>query len=117
MPSAIDLNRPLATLAALTGAAGVALAARASHAAEADLGIAANMLLVHAPVLLIVSLFRGRRLLTIAGIVLLLGLLLFSADLAMRDELHQPLFALAAPIGGAGLILGWLLLALGMWVG
>ncbi len=105
------------TLAGLAGALGVALAARGSHAAEGDLAIAANLLLLHAPVLLGISLLRANRLAQIAGYVLVVALLLFCGDLAMRGELGHPLFPLAAPIGGTGLILAWLLLAAGAWFG
>jgi uncharacterized membrane protein YgdD (TMEM256/DUF423 family) len=40
-----------------------------------------------------------------------IGLLLFCGDLACRDFLGQPLFAMAAPTGGTILMGGWLLLA------
>lgn len=110
------LNRPLMTLAALAGALGVAAAARGQHAGEADLAIAANMLLIHAPVLLVLSLVTGRRVLQIAAYVLLAGLVLFAGDLAMRAELGHALFPLAAPLGGIGLIVGWLGIAVGAWL-
>ena len=110
------LNRPMMTLAALAGGLGVAAAARGQHMSEADLGIAANMLLVHAPVLLFVSLI-GRRLTQIAGYVLVVGLVLFAGDLAMRAEFGHALFSLAAPLGGGALIIGWLVLAMSAWVG
>ena len=110
-------NRPLMTVAALLGALGVAGAARGLHGGEADLSVAANMLLLHAPVLLVIGLLRGRRLIQIAGWVLVVALLLFAGDLAARDELHRPLFAFAAPVGGGGMLLGWVLLAVGVWMG
>jgi uncharacterized membrane protein YgdD (TMEM256/DUF423 family) len=110
------LNRPLMTLAALAGALGVAAAARGQHGNEADLSIAANMLLLHAPVLLVLSLVAGRRVLQIAAYVLVVGLVLFAGDLAMRAELGHALFPLAAPLGGIGLILGWVGVAVGAWM-
>ena len=110
-------NRPLMTVAALLGALGVAGAARGLHGGEGDLSIAANMLLLHAPVLLVVGLLRGRHLTQVAGWVLVVALLLFAGDLAVRAELHHPLFAFAAPIGGGGMLLAWVLLAVGVWVG
>ena len=48
---------------------------------------------------------------------LILALLLFAGDLVMRGELGRSLFPLAAPIGGVGLIGGWLLLAVSALVG
>jgi uncharacterized membrane protein YgdD (TMEM256/DUF423 family) len=117
MLSKADVSRPMLTLAGLAGALGVALAARGSHAAEGDLAIAANFLLLHAPVLLGISLLVTNRLTQIAGYVLVIALLLFCGDLAMRSELGRPLFAFAAPIGGVGLIVGWLLLAASAWLG
>jgi len=117
MLSRDDVSRPLLSLAGVSGALGVALAARGSHAAEGDLAIAANFLLLHAPVLLGLAMFKANRLSQVAGYVLVVALLLFSGDLAMRGELGHPLFAFAAPIGGAGLILAWLLVAISGWVG
>src|ERR1700712_1857096 len=94
-----DVSRTMLTLAGLAGALGVALAARGSHAAEGDLAIAANFLLLHAPVLLGIALLRANRLAQIAGYVLAAALLLFCGDLAMRSELAHSLFAFAAPVG------------------
>ncbi len=39
------------------------------------------------------------------------GLALFSGDLAMRALAGQPIFRMAAPIGGGTLILAWIALA------
>ena len=112
-----DVNRALLTAAALIGAAGVALAAKGSHANQPDSLIAGAFLLVHAPVLLGLSLLVRNRLTQIAAYVLVVALLLFAGDLAALDQLHHPLFPLAAPIGGGGLMLGWLVLAVSAWVG
>ena len=109
-------NRPLMTLAAVAGALGVAAAARGQHAGEGDLAIAANMLLIHAPVLMVLSLVAGRRVLLFVVYVQLAGLALFAGDLAMRAELGHALFPLAAPLGGIGLIVGWLGIAVGAWM-
>jgi uncharacterized membrane protein YgdD (TMEM256/DUF423 family) len=104
--------RLLLVAAGLCGALGVAAAARASHAGDDNLGIAANFLLLHAPVLIGLSLMTASRVAVAAGIVLLLGLVLFAGDLAARSLLGGALFPLAAPLGGGGLIVGWLLVAL-----
>jgi uncharacterized membrane protein YgdD (TMEM256/DUF423 family) len=104
------VNRALLVLAGLCGAAGVALAARASHAGGAEAAIAANFLLFHAPALIGLSLVP-RRMATIAGYVLAAGVALFAGDLVSRDLVGHALFAFAAPAGGGALILGWLLLA------
>jgi uncharacterized membrane protein YgdD (TMEM256/DUF423 family) len=107
MPAA---NRFLVAAAGLCGALGVAAAAAASHGGKADLAIAANFLLMHAPVLLGLGLLQGRLALAAAA-VLTAGLVLFAGDLAMRDLAGTPLFLFAAPLGGGALIIGWLLLA------
>ena len=39
------------------------------------------------------------------------------SDLVALDQLHHSLFPLAAPLGGAGLMLGWVMLAASAWVG
>ena len=105
------MYRPFLALAGLLGAAGVAIAAAASHGGDPNLGIAANFLLFHAPALLGLSLVPRSRLLLVAGYVLLFGLAVFCGDLAMRSATGNALFPLAAPIGGSTLILGWLLVA------
>ena len=105
------VSRPHLVLAGLAGAAGVALAARGSHGGEANLAIAANFLLIHATALIGIALLVANRIAFAAGYVLVVGLVLFCGDLVMRAQFGMPLFPLAAPAGGIGLILGWLLLA------
>ena len=82
-----------------------------------DLGIAANFLLFHAPALIGIALLAGNRVATAGGWVLVVGLVLFAGDLVMLTERGASPFALAAPIGGSLLILGWLLVALSPFVG
>ena len=103
-------SRALLLIAGLSGAAGVALAARGTHAAEGEVSIAANFLLLHAAVFIGISLLPN-RLSQIAGYVLFVALILFAGDLVLRGEYGHSLFPLAAPAGGIGLIVGWLLLA------
>lgn len=107
---------PLMIAGALCGAVGVALAARGSHTADGNISIAANFLMLHASALLVIGFIARGRVTVAAGWVLLAGLLLFSGDLVARSTMAQPLFPLAAPIGGIGLIGGWLLLALALIV-
>lgn len=104
-------SRLLLVAAGLCGALGVATAAAASHGGDDNLGIAANFLLLHAPVLIGLSLMTWNRVVVAAGVVLLIGLVLFAGDLAARSQLGGALFPMAAPLGGGGLILGWLLVA------
>ncbi len=101
--------RPLIVVAGLFGALGVAAAARGSHGGDDNLGIAANFLLLHAPVLIGLSILAASRMAVIAGAVLGLGVALFAGDLAMRAFTGNALFPLAAPIGGGTMILGWIL--------
>jgi uncharacterized membrane protein YgdD (TMEM256/DUF423 family) len=100
--------RVLIAVGGLCGAAGVALSAAAAHSAGANLGIAASFLLAHAPVFLVIGLIGGNRVLLLAAAVLLVGVLLFAGDLAMRDYAGTRLFPMAAPAGGTIMILGWL---------
>ena len=113
------LDRALVALACLAGLLGVALSAAAAHIPGADsLKTAAQFLLFHAPAILALTglgvlglaqpaLARG------AAGLLVLGLLLFCGDLSVRTWLQQPLFPMAAPIGGFALMGGWLLGAIG----
>ncbi len=107
---------------ALAGALGVAASARASHGGGENLTIAAQFLLFHAPVLLAlaglirVSLVGPRAAAVVLGLFLA-GLALFSGDLAMRALAGQPIFRMAAPLGGSTLILAWIALAVSAFTG
>ncbi|GAK68970.1 hypothetical protein RRU01S_03_01380 [Agrobacterium rubi TR3 = NBRC 13261] len=100
-------------LSGILGAAGVALAAAATHTgATYMLGNASAMCLAHAPILL--GLYLGwERIRTAvpAAILLGLGTMVFAGDLVSRHFTESGLFPMAAPIGGLGMILGWLALA------
>jgi uncharacterized membrane protein YgdD (TMEM256/DUF423 family)/predicted kinase len=109
----------LATVAALLGVAGVALAALSTHADGGELGrTAAQFLILHAGVLIGVTAHarvadrRTARALLGAGAALALGTLVFSGDLTVRAFADARLFPMAAPIGGALMILSWIALSL-----
>jgi uncharacterized membrane protein YgdD (TMEM256/DUF423 family) len=109
----------LSLLAALMGAAGVALAAASTHSGGGEFGRTASQFLVlHAATLLGVaagartgSVARARRLL-LAGAALALGTVLFAGDLSWRAFEGARLFPFAAPSGGSLMILSWAALAL-----
>lgn len=105
------ISRILTFAGGLCGVAGVALSAMAAHRGGASTGTAASFLLMHAPAFLAIGLIGGNRLLRIGGLALLAGLVVFSADLLMRDVLETRLFPMAAPIGGSLLIIGWVIIA------
>jgi uncharacterized membrane protein YgdD (TMEM256/DUF423 family) len=104
----------LVIAAGLLGAAGVALAAAASHGGEPRLlASAAALSLAHAPALLgLASLSEKSRLLLPAGLLLALGTMLFAADLTLRATAGSALFPMSAPIGGFGMIAGWVVVAI-----
>ena len=110
-------DRILIALGAIAGLAGVALSAAAAHVTGAgSLETAARFLLFHAPALLALAALSGTRLVhpglgRAAGFALVLGLGLFSGDLALRALQGVPLFPMAAPSGGVILMLGWVLIA------
>lgn len=107
------MRRVLVALAGLLGAAGVGTAAMASHGENAgNLAAISAMALAHAPVLLMLGLVGRGRVLAIVGHILAAGCAIFITDLALRHWVGAPLFPGAAPIGGAGMILGWLGLVL-----
>jgi uncharacterized membrane protein YgdD (TMEM256/DUF423 family) len=102
------MRRVLVGVAGLLGAIGVATAAMASHGEDVrNLAAISAMALAHAPVLLVLGLVGRRRVLSIAGLVLGAGCVIFVSDLAMRHWGGIPLFPGAAPVGGGGMILGW----------
>ena len=105
----------LAALAALMGAAGVALAALAHHNNGDELArLASEFLILHAAALMGVSAHAARapRALVFAGVALALGTLLFAGDMTLRAFAGDRLFPMAAPIGGSLMIVSWLALAL-----
>lgn len=115
MPLSIRL---LPVLAGLFGAAGVALAAAASHAGDTHLlGNASLMCLVHAPALIALSLMAERRKAALVSAWLIApGTVLFALDLLSRHFRGDGLFPMAAPSGGLLMIAGWLVLAVGsLW--
>ena len=102
------MQRFLVLAAGLIGACGVALLAAAAHQGGGNLQTAASFMLFHASALLAIGLAGSRRVLGIAGIVMLAGVLLFCGDLVLRDLAGERLFPMAAPTGGTLTILGWL---------
>lgn len=111
-------DRLLLVLAGLMGAAGVVMAAIASHGKPgAGLDSAALMLLLHAVALVgATALADGGRQWGKAGLIArigwVVGALLFAGDIALRAWTGHRLFPMAAPIGGALLIASWLVFAM-----
>ena len=109
-------------LAALMGAAGVALWAASTHGGEGNLAISAQMLLIHAAAVPGLTACRKQglvhdRIASLSVSVLILGVILFSADLAVRARLGMRLFPFAAPLGGGLSILGWAMAAVATLAG
>jgi len=106
-------NRALSATGALLCALAVALGAFASHGAEPDqqsrLALAALVLFGHGLALNVLAPAGSGRRVAWALWLLLVGCLLFSGSLIGADLLGTG--APLAPIGGATLISGWLLLA------
>jgi uncharacterized membrane protein YgdD (TMEM256/DUF423 family) len=110
--------RIVAVAGALAGFLGVMLSAVARHRpGTMYLEIVAQFLLFHASAFLGLAALLATRIVHpkagawAAGAVGL-GLVLFCGDLAFRDFLGQPLFAMAAPTGGTILMAGWLLIGI-----
>ena len=104
-------SRLLIFAAGLCGAAGVALSAVAAHGGSANTATAATLLVVHAPALLVIAMTffntscHGPPSSCFSAA-------LFAGDLVTRDFIDDRLFAMAAPVGGSLMILGWLGIAL-----
>ena len=110
------LGRILLFVGGLFGAAGVALSAVNAHLGGVNIATAATFLLAHAPALVAIGLLGGRRgdgVTRFGGLLLLLGPLLFSGDLLMREFVGDRLFPMAAPSGGTLTIVGWIVVAIG----
>jgi uncharacterized membrane protein YgdD (TMEM256/DUF423 family) len=111
-------ERAVLALAGLLGAFGVALAAAGAHITGGSfLPTAAHYLLLHAGVLAaIVALAphmqASRWALRSAAVLMIIGIVLFSGDLAARALTDRPLLWGTAPAGGTTLIASWLCLGL-----
>jgi uncharacterized membrane protein YgdD (TMEM256/DUF423 family) len=105
-------------IAAFLGCAGVILAAAGAHSKPGTgLDSAGHMLLFHAPAVIaacaaIASGLVSRPVGIGAAIAILIGVALFSGDLALRAYTGHRLFPIAAPTGGMVMIAGWALLGL-----
>jgi len=111
----------LIAYAGLAGAAGVALAAAGAHGnALSALTPSAYFLIMHAAAATAIAVIATRAAhpagFLLAALILLIGVSLFSGDIAARTFWGHRLFPMAAPIGGSTMILGWLVLsAAGLW--
>lgn len=114
------MKRPplvLASVAALMGAAGVALAAAGVHLDGGELAErAALFLLLHAAAALGIAAHArvptaSARALVIVGFVMEAGAILFSAELAIHIFVGRRIFPFAAPIGGTTMLIAWVALA------
>jgi uncharacterized membrane protein YgdD (TMEM256/DUF423 family) len=107
----------LAGVAALMGAAGVALAAAGVHANGGELAQrGALFLMLHAVAALAIAAHArietaSVRALLIVGFVMEAGARLLSGELAMHVFTGERIFPFAAPLGGTTMILAWLALA------
>jgi uncharacterized membrane protein YgdD (TMEM256/DUF423 family) len=107
----------LAAAAGLLGAAGVALAAVAAHRVPTPaMASAAQMAMVHAVAVLAISAWVARSANApgwwrVAARVMLLGVALFSGDIALKGFEIGQFFPMAAPIGGSLTIFAWILVA------
>jgi uncharacterized membrane protein YgdD (TMEM256/DUF423 family) len=105
-------------IAFLMGLSGTIFLATAAHINGAtSLQTAGQFLLFHAPLVIGVTAARRLELMPMrwganAVSVLILGLVLFSGDLALRAFKGVSLFPNAAPIGGVLIMLGWAGLAI-----
>ena len=109
------LRRLTIAIAGLVGAGGVMAAAGAAHGGDGyNLGPIAMICLAHGPALLALGLspMRG-RLFAAAAMLLGLGTMIFAGDLLARQYLGHAAFAMAAPIGGIGMIGGWIAIVAG----
>ncbi|HTH97331.1 MAG TPA: DUF423 domain-containing protein [Stellaceae bacterium] len=109
--------------AGLIGAVAVSVAASAAHGPGYDeagrqlVDLATRYMLLHAAALLGVAGLLSReeagwRPAVTAGLLFILGCILFGGGMILWARTHIALFDVAIPIGGTSFILGWLALAL-----
>jgi uncharacterized membrane protein YgdD (TMEM256/DUF423 family) len=89
-------------------------AASASHGEDArNLGAIATICLAHGPALLALGLAGRGRLFATAALLLAFGTLVFAGDLLVRNSFGHGAFPFAAPLGGVGMIAGWIMVIAG----
>ena len=116
--------RGIALIAALYGLLAVVLAAQGAHLLPADQeaaqklwATALQMHMFHAAALLAVaalSAYRSSFLLPWSGLMMAVGVLLFSGSLYLRATGFEFLPGAVTPAGGIILMLGWALLFIGL---
>ncbi|MFM7084599.1 MAG: DUF423 domain-containing protein [Hyphomicrobium sp.] len=103
--------------AGIVGAWGVILAAVAAHLKSDPLIVtASHMFIFHACALLSLAAWNGAypiktRIFDYAAYMMLTGVILFGGDLCLRAFYNFTIFHNAAPLGGALIILGWVLIS------
>ncbi|MFT3730359.1 MAG: DUF423 domain-containing protein [Hyphomicrobium sp.] len=102
--------------AGLAGAAGVALSAATAHKVDSPaLATAANILTLHAAAavgIFAVALRSMRpKLWGLAAVLMLFAASLFSGEIAFHTFTGNASLRFLAPVGGSGMILSWLLVA------
>lgn len=121
------MPRYLITTGAFSAALAVALGAFAAHALKSRMPPEALAVFqtgvqyqfYHSLGLILVGILAQRqqetRLLSAAGLLMALGILLFSGSLYALSTTGIRSLGIITPIGGAGFIGAWLLVALGVW--
>ncbi len=105
----------------IVGATAVGLGAFGAHGLEdtlskrylAAFNTGADYQLLHAVALLGVAGLASERIAQVAGLLFLLGVLLFSGSLYLLAFVDLAWFGLLTPLGGVCFIAGWLTLAIG----
>jgi uncharacterized membrane protein YgdD (TMEM256/DUF423 family) len=107
------LTRATQIFAGIAGAAGVGLAAAATHAGNPELlNPAALVALTQAAVLLLLSTRKPGFLRVLAILCGVSGVILFCGTMATLAFLGWRLFPMSAPAGGILLMIGWLMAGL-----
>lgn len=121
-------SRTFLILAGVFGAIAVAAGAYASHGLSAIaeprlvemFDKAARYQLVHAAVLLALAIlctFKFFRVWSvIAGLLFVVGMVLFSGSLYVRVLTDNPAWGMVTPFGGLAFILGWIALVVAGWI-
>ncbi len=128
MNSLPTLARWFLVLGALNMALTVGLGAAGMHGLKAQIAVndhggwfqtALQYHQLHALGLMVIGLAVVRvpdsRWFALSGLLLLIGIVLFSGNLYLRSIAGIHVFHAVTPLGGSAFILGWLMFALGAW--
>ena len=115
--------RPWLAVAAVNGLIAVAAGALGAHGLQSLVDVHAQQAfetavryqMYHALVIGLVTVALRGKFATLACVLFLAGIVLFTGSLYLLAQTGAPIFGLITPVGGANLLAGWITFAYAAW--